>query len=196
MRKVLCILIFIISVAAVFTGCGKEAEPIATEFDDKEIAQIKTMYYGGYRLVDSRPIRIFDFTEGTVTDEVELDETAIEFLIERYNSNSQAHSVYESEDEYRAYLSDHYNNPAVTATFSSVQAEEFRNEARLKGFYGWKDSYISDMVDDEIWSSVTITFTDGTVKTTTFYMDFPKNYDKIGDVFKTKLGAAMMLNTF
>lgn len=189
MKKFLLSIIsaLLVCVAFVFAACAHK-----TEYDDKEVVKIETAYYGGYVTIDSHPTRTFDFEAGTVTDELILDETWMQILRDEYIKDPESFPEYEDIEAYGEFLQDKYNNPIQIATFSNEDAENLLEKIKSQGIYTWKDWYYGGNADDYPWSYVKITFSDGTVKRTDFYIDKPSNYKRIQKSFEKYLNADMM----
>lgn len=121
-------------------------------------------------------VRTFDFEAGTVTDiwEADIDELPEEIL----------------PDEYRG----RYNTPKAVTTFTGEQGESFLKKAKSFGFLAWKDRYeTDDIICDGGHETVTVTFADGTVKSTYIYFEYPPKYEEIKAAFCELLGADLYL---
>lgn len=190
-KKLLIPLLLLLCCMLALAGCTPK-----TEYDDKEVDKIETQIYGGYTLIAASYKRTFDFNDNTVIDEpfVNDKESTIEYLLELYNPNTNAE--YGSIDEYKTHLQSYFNTPKEFESFSQEQADRLLKKIKSHGIYTWKESYVSNKVDDASWHSITITFKDGTVKTSRFYCDYPNNFDKIVSAFNDTLGVGLWFGTY
>lgn len=199
-KKLLMPLLLIAVIVTSMAGCMPKTEyddkgavkTETTEYDDKEVLKIETSIYGGYTLYPSVSFnRTFDFNADTVTDERYIDykESTIELLLKWYNEDPV--SGYESAEDYEAYLQSYYNTPELFYTFSQEQAESLLKKIKSYGIYTWKENYIREAVADAAWHSVSITFKDGTVKTSRFYCEYPDNFNRIAEAFNENLSVGL-----
>ncbi|MDE7295928.1 MAG: hypothetical protein K2N84_01550 [Clostridia bacterium] len=168
MRKFFALLLgFILALS--LCGCTPK-----TEYDDKEIARIQSAWVEGMSAFRCDYVRIFDFETGTVTDicQADIDELPEEVLPNEYREG--------------------YNTPKTVTTFTEEQGQSFLKKTKSLGFLAWKDRYeTDDIICDGGHETVTVTFTDGTVKSTYIYYKDPPNYEKIRTAFTDLLGASL-----
>lgn len=155
-----CIAVFVI------VGCTPE-----TEFDDMEITKIETSWQEGFAPFSGYYLRTFDFKKGKVYDTIVTTADISDIL--------ESTSGFKAED---------FNNPKRVATFTQEQAVELYENIKFLGFLAWKDEYITDDIMDGDGSQVSVYFSDGTVKSTKIYCQYPPNYDKILNEFKERFG--------
>lgn len=153
--------------AMLFCGCTP-----TTEYDDLVISKIETTCVEGMAPFPRKFVRTFDFETGTVTDTWVANINDI------------------PEEDIANFDITQYNIPLPVTSFSEEQAQEFVQEVKSLGFYPWKDRYeTTEIICDGGSESVTIFFTDGTVKSTYFYFEYPKDYEKVTNAFQNYLGA-------
>lgn len=169
MKKFLSVLLLSIIVAACFCGCAPK-----TVYDDMEISKIESFWTEGMMPFNRRFTRTFDFQTGTVTDNIIAD-------LEDISNFAQ--------DE-----QDRYNNPTQVTAFTEENAQKFIAQAKSLGLYTWKDRYVTTGVDDGGDTSVTIYFSDGTIKSTYLYYEYPPKYEKVLSVFEQYLGASLYMS--
>lgn len=189
MKKFLLILTQVLLICALFAfvACAPK-----TEYDDKEVVKIETAYYGGYATIDSQLTRTFDFEAGTVTDERVLNDFWMQSLLDDYIREPERFSEYENYEAYEEYLQSTYNNPVQIATFSQKNAEMLLKKVKSQGIYTWEDRYVYSGITDCMWSYIKIIFSDGTMKRTDFYLEYPSNMTKIRNAFKEYFTADIM----
>lgn len=167
-KLIVCVALLISCLFALLCGCVPK-----TEYDNKTIARIETssvsfMPSPSYFKYELREI---DFESGTVVD------TWVAYFTDA------------DEDQLQYVNKEDYNNPKVVATFNSEQAAALYNKIKSLGFLAWKSEYaLDDPVADGGSNTITVYFTDGTVKSTCIFIEKPPRYDKIIAAFKEYLG--------
>lgn len=215
--KKISLILPLFAVAVLSVGCSPK-----TVYDDKEIVRIETVYIPGAIESSVNYTRIFDFESGSVMDEYVAGEAALDGLRAKYEAELEAKRAEYKADpsafpdfgnaaEYDDYLllsyeeslknlDTLYNFPREVTTFTEIQAKVFVREAVSYGFYTWKDRYAADgyLMDTDIWR-INVHFTDGTVKTTSFFNLDPaqvtelSNYEMIDSTFADYLGANIFI---
>lgn len=160
--KKLLYLLFLIPLCFLF-GCIQ-----STVYDDLEVSKIETSWTEGMGPFPRKFVRTFDFKTGEVTDTCVTD-----------SANIPEEYIHE------------YNNPELIVKFSEQNAHDFIKKVKSLGFYTWQESYKTDLIDDGGSKTVTVYFSDGTVKSTFIYFKDPPNYDKIQKAFEDYLGAKL-----
>lgn len=154
---------------ALFSMAGCTSE---TEFEDMEITKIETLWNEGFAPFPRYFLRTFDFKKGKVYDTLVTD--------------SDISEVLENTSELKV---EDYNNPKQIATFTQKQAVTLYEKIKSLGFLDWEDEYITDDVINDAGSKrISVSFPDGTVKSTSIYFEYPPNYNKICNAFKECLG--------
>ena len=178
-------------------GCGEDYEK--TEYDDKEVLRIETVYIPGALESSVNFTRIFDFEIGSVMDEYVASYTVLENMLKEYTDNPEAFPDFETPEDYDAYLNSYYNNLEEVATFTEAQKKVFVRDAMKNGVYTWGDRYADVTVAGQmqIWR-ITVYFADGTQKITSFFNLDPrassaKNYSEINSFFEDYLGANIFI---
>lgn len=161
----------------------------STEFDEKTVIMIVVEATEGMTDVPYRNTRTFDFTAGTVTDDCVADvETLAEEFRQRYEQYLEEYGEYpedETPESYEEKLKERFNYPSVITDFTEEQGASLLEKVISNGIYTWEDRYeTSDVIHDGGSETITICFSDGTKKSTYFYFEYPKNYDKIETDFK------------
>ena len=176
---------------------GSGAGEITTEYDDKKVVKIETKIDGGYTLVPASFNRTFDFENNTVTDEVAVfDKDSVIKSLLYYYEIGYISNDYESAEEYEAYLQTYYNNPKQVRTFFQDLGKMFLEGIKANGIYTWKERYVNYSATDLSWYNVIITFDDGTVKTSSFYYDYPDKFKNVECLFSVYLNVGMWCDSF
>ncbi len=151
-------------------GCTPE-----TEYDGKTITKIETVRTEGMDAFPCSYLRTFDFEAYTITDMRVADPNTVEELVPESKR-------------------DLFNNPLPVATFDGDKADGFVNKAKSLGFYTWKDRYVTtEEISDMGSETVTVYFTDGTVKSTYLYAKYPRRYEEVKSTFGEIIGADMYM---
>lgn len=189
MKKLVSGLLALISVIAfAFAGCG------GSSIDWQEIEKIETSIYFGEVLIYYDPVRTFDFSAGTVTDTVTMTDEQIERMLFMYNDDPERYAEfrgYETAEEYEAHLRTYYNSTEQIASFTQEKAEAFLKRIVKLGIGDWRERYEDRNITCGNWYTITITFKDGTQKSTSCYYARPDNYDKIENAFNEYLGTGI-----
>lgn len=168
----------------------------ATEYDDKTVEKIVRHSADGMTDVPFLYERVYDFRTGQVIDDTVAN---VERIVEEFSASYYdyfdrfgEYPAGETPEEYEARMRERFNHPKVLAEFSQEDGEEFLKKVISLGIYHWEDSYDSDkVVYDGAGFTITICFSDGTEKGTSFYFEEPSNFKKIAEAFERFLGVPL-----
>lgn len=158
---------------------------------EEGIARIETRISFGEVLIYYNPVRTFDFSIGTVTDTVSMDDRQIEFLLYRYNEEPAFYPDYKTAEEYESYLRTYYNSTEQVSSFTREQADSFEKAIASLGVNNWDEEYHNFNQTCGSWYYITIIYANGTQKQTRFYYDYPENYEAVENAFIEYLGAGI-----
>ncbi|MDE6293121.1 MAG: hypothetical protein K2L88_00665 [Clostridiales bacterium] len=177
-KRLITTILLLCAVMLIAVGCTPTNAPIETEFDDMEISKIETAHWEGFAPFPGYYLRTFDFKHGTVSDTLVLDAYASDYI----------NNIPREE-------ADKFNNPKQITTFTEEQAKTLYEKIKSLGFLAWGDEYITDeTICDGGSESVTVYFSDGTVKSTKIYFIDPPKYEEIRKAFEDNFGVTFYLS--